>query len=283
MLTSRSVPCCVKTVKCENDALSCCIPLSHLMRVCIFISDGNEITRSPNWSTDLPEGSLNAQHLSFLMLQHLEVLSQPQLSRLGDSITACRRKAAASFRSTATAAATEAETFGAVAGSRKVDQPMVDLPDGDRGGKENDEQEEEVEEMEAEEVISPSGTGSSTMADSRCSGGPPWVVCFSRGSQRRAAERLVHLEAAGAPTPDILITSGGTKVWTAPVWGKICVFISTSGRAQDCRHLKHDLRDPVSSVYRCGRGVDPHPGMPPPLAAPGCSARIGSHALEGGG
>jgi hypothetical protein len=50
-----------------------------------------------------------------------------------------------------------------------------------------------------------------TSYDGERSGGT-WVICFSRGTYKHAAEKLARVEDTWALVPDILITSAGTKV-----------------------------------------------------------------------
>ncbi|GAX75814.1 hypothetical protein CEUSTIGMA_g3257.t1 [Chlamydomonas eustigma] len=66
-----------------------------------------------------------------------------------------------------------------------------------------------------------SGTGSRDVmvapaASSMSSGGyslGPWIVYCSREAQKVAARKVEELLRSGAPLPDVLITSGGTKMW----------------------------------------------------------------------
>ena len=132
-------------------------------------------------------GPVSSSHFPVSLLQLLEALTDVQLSQLGALVASCR-----GFGGQDSVPSHSAEPV-------ITPVPAVDMQPT---------------------AAWPSGTlGKDEATASTFSCGPPWVMCFSRGAHRTAAEALMRLESLGGPMPDILITSGGTKV----LWMRVTI------------------------------------------------------------
>ena len=132
--------------------------------------------------------------LHLLGVQHLVSLTEPQLRRLSRELLACRRPRASSDLLPFTITARLA-------------------PPPDQAGA------SEVASLAVGQGITPAAAAAAAAASDAVAAPMthavgPWVVCFSRLPHRQASEQVTRLVGLGAPAPDILITSAGTKVGT---------------------------------------------------------------------